>query len=175
MELAKEKLAASTQQWPDDTDALLALSTVGVATRDGAAALLAAERAYKASPKNEDALAQLAFVADGMGKNDAALRALNELLISNPSSQEFRLKRMVSMVAANNWEQAELDCRELLHTNPLQPTARLIHGLCLYGSGEKAAGRREVDIAMNLATSQQQRASIKAWFDRFVAWQAKAE
>jgi hypothetical protein len=45
----------------------------------------------------------------------------------------------------------------------------------LYGSGEKAAGRREVDIAMNLATSQQQRASIKAWFDRFVAWQAKAE
>jgi hypothetical protein len=175
LELAKEKLTTSTQQWPDDTDALLALSTIGVATRDGATALLAAERAYKASPKNEDVLAQLAFVADGTGKIELSLRALNELLISNPSSQEFRLKRMVSMVAAENWEQAELDCRELLHTNPLQPTARLIHGLCLYGSGEKAAGRREVEVAMNLATSQQQRASIKAWFDRFVAWQAKAE
>lgn len=175
LELAKEKLTASTERWPDDTDALLALSTLGVATRDGAAALSAAEKAYKASPKNEDVLAQLAFVADGTGKIELSLRALNELLISNPSSQEFRLKRMVSMVAAENWEQAELDCRELLHTNPLQPTARLIHGLCLYGSGEKAAGRREVEIAMNLATSQQQRASIKAWFDRFVAWQAKAE
>jgi hypothetical protein len=45
----------------------------------------------------------------------------------------------------------------------------------LVGQGEKAAGRREVEIAKHLATTPQQRAFIQGWFDRFLAWQATLE
>jgi hypothetical protein len=45
----------------------------------------------------------------------------------------------------------------------------------LYGSGDKSAGRKEVDIAMNLASTQQQKMMIQTWFNRFVAFQAKNE
>jgi hypothetical protein len=48
-------------------------------------------------------------------------------------------------------------------------------GMCLYGQGEKGAGRQQVDIALNLATSQQQKAMIQTWFNRFVAFQSKSE
>jgi len=98
-----------------------------------------------------------------------------ELWNANPSSQDYRLKRMVMYVSGGDFFQAEAECRELLRINPLQPTARLVLGMCLYGAGEKKAGRKEIDIALNLATSPQQRDAIQGWFDRFVAWQAKSQ
>jgi len=138
-------------------------------------ALAAMQSAMRAAPRNEKVLAQLSFVAEIAGKLDLAIGALNDLVAINPSSTDYRLKRMVMQVANGDFYEAQAESQELLRINPLQPTARLIMGMCLYGQGDKTAGRREVDIAMNLATSQQQKATIQTWFNRFVAFQSKSE
>jgi predicted CXXCH cytochrome family protein len=173
--MAKERLTESLERWPDDVDAWLAMCTVGVGYADAKQAFAAAENAYKVAPKNEDVLVQLAYAAEVSGQLERSQRALNELLLLNPTSQDYRLKRMASLVAIGDWYEAETASRELLQLNPLQPTAHMVLGLCLYGDGNKAAGRRQVEIALLLATTPQQRASIQGWFDRFVAWRAKSE
>ncbi|MFN7731227.1 MAG: cytochrome c3 family protein, partial [Pirellula sp.] len=175
LNLAKDKLTRSLERWPDDLDAWLALSNVGVGLADGNLAWTSAESAYKRAPKNEDVLVQLAFAAEGAGQLERSRTAYNALLQLNPASQDYRLKRMASLVASGDWSAAESDALELLRVNPVQPTARLVRGLCLIGQGEKAQGRREVEIAKHLATSPQQRAFIQGWFDRFLAWQATLE
>jgi predicted CXXCH cytochrome family protein len=175
LNLAKDKLTRSLERWPDDLDAWLALSNVGVGLADGNLAWTSAESAYKRAPKNEEVLVQLAFAAEGAGQLERSRTAYNALLQLNPASQDYRLKRMASFVASGDWSAAESDALELLRVNPVQPTARLVRGLCLVGQGEKAQGRREVEIAKHLATNPQQRAFIQGWFDRFLAWQATLE
>ena len=175
LDQAKSRLQAAVEASPEDIDAWIALSTVEIGYGNPAGALDAMQSAMRAAPKNEDVLAQLSFVAEVAGRLDLAIGALNDLIAINPSSTDYRLKRMVMQVANGDFYQAQAESQELLRINPLQPTARLISGMCLYGQGEKAAGRREVDIAMNLATSQQQKLMIQTWFNRFVAFQSKAE
>lgn len=175
LEQAKSRLQAAVQASPEDIDAWIALSTVEIGSGNPTGALEAMQSAMRASPKNEDVLAQLSFVAEVAGRLDLSIGALNDLVAINPSSTDYRLKRMVMQVADGDFYQAQAESQELLRINPLQPTARLISAMCLYGQGEKAAGRREVEIAMNLATSQQQKAMIQTWFNRFVAFQTKAE
>jgi tetratricopeptide (TPR) repeat protein len=175
LEQAKSRLQAAVQASPDDIDAWIALSTVEIGSGNPTGALEAMQSAMRASPKNEDVLAQLSFVAEVTGRLDLSIGALNDLVAINPSSTDYRLKRMVMQVADGDFYQAQAESQELLRINPLQPTARLISAMCLYGQGEKAAGRREVEIAMNLATSQQQKAMIQTWFNRFVAFQTKVE
>ncbi|MFN9346128.1 MAG: tetratricopeptide repeat protein, partial [Planctomycetota bacterium] len=151
------------------------LSTVELGSGNPDAALAAMQSAMRAAPRNEKVLAQLSFVAEIAGKLDLAIGALNDLVAMNPASTDYRLKRMVMQVAKGDFYEAQSESHELLRINPLQPTARLIMGMCLYGQGDKTAGRREVDIALNLATSQQQKATIQTWFNRFVAFQSKSE
>jgi len=175
LEEAKKRLMEAVERVPSDIDAWIALSTVEIGMGDPNAALAAMQSAMRIAPRNEKVLAQFAFVAELAGKLDLAIAALNDLVGINPSSNDYRLKRMVMQVANGDFYQAYAESQELLRINPLQPTARLILGMCLYGQGQKAAGRNEVDIAMNLATSQQQKAMILTWFNRFVAFQSKAE
>jgi tetratricopeptide (TPR) repeat protein len=175
LDQARVRLREAVERSPEDTDAWIALSTVEVGSGNPNGALAAMQSAMRAAPRNEDVLAQFAFVAEIAGKLDLAIGALNDLVAINPSSTDYRLKRMVMQVANGDFYQAQAESQELLRINPLQPTARLIQGMCLYGQGDKAAGRREVDIAMNLASSQQQKAMIQSWFNRFVAFQSKTE
>jgi Flp pilus assembly protein TadD len=175
LDQARVRLREAVERSPEDTDAWIALSTVEVGSGNPNGAFAAMQSAMRAAPRNEDVLAQFAFVAEIAGKLDLAIGALNDLVAINPSSTDYRLKRMVMQVANGDFYQAQAESQELLRINPLQPTARLIQGMCLYGQGDKTAGRREVDIAMNLASSQQQKAMIQSWFNRFVAFQSKTE
>lgn len=172
---AKGRLSKSLERTPDDIDAWIALSTVEIGLGNANAALDAMQNAMRVAPKNEKVLGQLAFVAEIAGKLELAVGALNDLVAINPSSNDYRLKRMVMQVANGDFYQAYAESQELLRINPLQPTAHLILGMCLYGQGEKSAGRKEVDIAMNLATTQQQKEMILTWFNRFVAFQSKSD
>jgi Flp pilus assembly protein TadD len=175
LEQARTRLQQALERSPDDIDAWISLSNVEIGSGNAEAALAAMQSAMRVAPRNEEVLAQLSYVAEIGGKMELAIGALNDLVAINPSSTDYRLKRMVMQVANGDFYQAQAESQELLRINPLQPTARLISGMCLYGQGEKAAGRREVDIAMNLATSQQQKAMIQTWFNRFVAFQSKTE
>ena len=172
---SKELLSKSLELWKNDTDGWLALSSLEMGAGNPQGAIQALQSAMRANPKDENVLSLLAFMAESTGRLELALGALNDLISVNPSSQDYRLKRMVMYVSGGDFFQAEAECRELLRINPLQPTARLVLGMCLYGAGEKKAGRKEIDIALNLATSPQQRDAIQGWFDRFVAWQAKSQ
>lgn len=172
---SKELLSKSLELWKNDTDGWLALSSLEMGAGNSQGAIQALQSAMRANPKDENVLSLLAFMAESSGRLELALGALNDLIAANPSSQDYRLKRMVMYVSGGDFFQAEAECRELLRINPLQPTARLVLGMCLYGAGEKKAGRKEIDIALNLATSPQQRDAIQGWFDRFVAWQAKSQ
>lgn len=172
---SKELLSKSLDLWKNDTDGWLALSSLEMGAGNSQGAIQALQSAMRANPKDENVLSLLAFMAESSGRLELALGALNDLIAANPSSQDYRLKRMVMYVSGGDFFQAEAECRELLRINPLQPTARLVLGMCLYGAGEKKAGRKEIDIALNLATSPQQRDAIQGWFDRFVAWQAKSQ
>lgn len=172
---SKELLSKSLEIWKNDTDGWLALSSLEMGAGNSQGAIQALQSAMRANPKDENVLSLLAFMAESSGRLELALGALNDLIAANPSSQDYRLKRMVMYVSGGDFVQAEAECRELLRINPLQPTARLVLGMCLYGAGEKKAGRKEIDIALNLATSPQQRDAIQGWFDRFVAWQAKSQ
>jgi hypothetical protein len=174
-EQARKRLKEALQKHPDDIDAWISLSNLELGSGTLDAALAAMQSAMRAAPKNEEVLAQLSFVAEIAGNLDLAIGALNDLIAMNPSSTDYRLKRMVMQVVKGDFYQAQAESQELLRMNPLQPTARLIMGMCLYGQGEKGAGRQQVDIALNLATSQQQKAMIQTWFNRFVAFQSKSE
>lgn len=173
--MARELLGASLQEWRDDTEGWLALSSLEMGAGNGQGAVQALQSAMRSNPKDENVLSMLAFMAESTGRMELAFGALSDLVAFNPSSQDYRLKRMVMFMSAGDFYQAEAESRELLRMNPLQPTARLVLGICLYGAGEKKGGRKEVDTALSLATSAQQRAAIQGWFDRFLAWQAKSE
>jgi predicted CXXCH cytochrome family protein len=175
LNFALERLTDALSRWPDDVDTWLALSVVHTANNEPAKALEAAEKAMLVSPRNEAVLAQLAEVTDGAGKLEQSQSALTELLQLHPTSPDYLLKRMISRVASGDWIGADSDCSALLAINPVSPTARLVRGLILYGNGDEKAGRSEVDTAMALATTPQQRTSIKGWFDRFVAWRSKVK
>lgn len=173
--MSRELLGASLQEWRDDTEGWLALSSLEMGAGNGPGAIQALQSAMRSNPKDENVLSMLAFMAESTGRMELAFGALSDLVAFNPSSQDYRLKRMVMFMSAGDFFQAEAESRELLRMNPLQPTARLVLGICLYGAGDKKGGRKEVDTALSLATSAQQRAAIQGWFDRFLAWQAKSE
>lgn len=173
--MSRELLGESLREWKDDTDGWLALSSLEMGAGNGQGAINALQSAMRANPKDENVLSMLAFMAESTGRMELAFGALSDLVAFNPSSQDYRLKRMVMFMSAGDFYQAEAESRELLRMNPMQPTARLVLGICLYGAGDKKGGRKEVDTALSLATSAQQRAAIQGWFDRFIAWQAKSE
>jgi Flp pilus assembly protein TadD len=175
VEQARAMLKEALERSPDDIDAWIALSTAEIAIGNPDAALAAIQTAMRAAPKSEEVLAQVAYVAEVAGRLDLSIAALNDLVANNPGSTDYRIKRMVMQVANGDFYEAQAESQELIRINPLQPTARLIQGMCLYGSGDKSAGRKEVDIAMNLASTQQQKMMIQTWFNRFVAFQAKNE
>lgn len=173
--MARELLGESLKVWKDDTEGWLALSSLEMGAGNGQGAINALQSAMRSNPKDENVLSMLAFIAESTGKMELAFGAISDLVAFNPSSQDYRLKRMVMFMSAGDFFQAEAESRELLRMNPMQPTARLVLGICLYGAGDKKSGRKEVDTALSLATSAQQRAAIQGWFDRFIAWKAKSE
>ena len=175
VEQARTMLKEALERAPDDIDAWIALSTAEIAIGNPDAALAAMQSAMRAAPKSEEVLAQVAYVAEIAGRLDLAIAALSDLVANNPGSPAYRIQKMVMQVANGDFYEAQAESQELIRTNPLQPTARLVLGMCLYGSGDKSAGRKEVDIAMNLASTQQQKLMIQTWFNRFVAFQAKNE
>ena len=174
-EQAKKRLRATVQRSPDDWEAWVALSSIEAANGDLRSAWGIIEGAIKASPKNEGVLAQAANIAELGGQMELGVGVMTDLIALNPASQDYRLRRMMMFVSMGEFGEAEVESRELLKINPLQPTARLVLGMCLHGAGKKVEGRREVDYALNIATSENQKASIQAWYNRFVAWRAKSE
>ncbi len=175
LEKARAKLTKSLEKWRDDTDGWLALSETERLSGDMAAALTAAQNGLISAKSSEMLWAQVAMLADATNQPDLAFEALSQLLSRVPHSHEYLAKRMLTGVVLGNWDQAEADCRELLRINPVFPSAHLVLGMSLYGNGNKAEGRRQVEIASELATTPAQRASIQAYFDRFVAWRSQFE
>ena len=175
LEKARTKLTQSLKRWPDDVDARLALSETEKLSGNMAAALAAAQEGLKQSPRNEYLLAQVANLADASNQSDLAFEMLSQLINQVPRSHDYRAKRMFTAVSLGRWDEAEEDCRELLRINPLFPTAHLVRGMRLHGDGYRADAKREVNTALELATTPAQRASIQSWFDRFVAWRAKLD
>jgi len=175
LERARTKLAESLKTWPEDVDAWLALSEAENLSGDMPKALAVAQDGLKQSPRNEKLLTQVASLADANKQPELALEILSQLISQVPRSHDYRAKRMFTAVSLGRWDQAEEDCRELLSINPLLPTAHLVQAMQLHGDGRRAEARREVNIALELATSPDQRATIQSWFDRFVAWRAKLD
>jgi tetratricopeptide (TPR) repeat protein len=175
LEKARAKLSQSLKTWPNDVDAWLALSETESMSGNMPAALSAAQDGLKQSPRNEKLLAQVASLADASNQPELALEILSQLISQVPRSHDYRAKRMFTAVSLGRWDQAEEDCKELLSINPLFPTAHLVQAMQLHGDGRRAEAKREVTIALELATSPDQRATIQSWFDRFVAWRAKLE
>jgi predicted CXXCH cytochrome family protein len=173
LEKARVKLTDALRRWPDDVDAWLALSETEKWSGNMPAALTAAQNGLQQVPDNEDLLSQVANLADAANQPELAWNMLNRLLVMVPSSHDYLAKRMLTGVTLGNWEQAEKDCRELLRLNPLFPSARLVRAMTLFGDGQKAEARREIDAALALATTPAQKGTIQSWFDRFVAWRSK--
>jgi len=173
LEKARAKLAQSLERWPDDVDAWLALSEAEKLSDNMPGALAVAREGLKQSPRNEYLLAQAANLADANNQPELALEILSQLISQVPRSHDYRAKRMFTAVSLGQWDQAEEDCRELLSLNPLFPTAHLVQAMQLHGDGQRVEAKREIKIALELATSPAQRATIQSWFDRFVAWRAK--
>ncbi|MBU6239438.1 MAG: hypothetical protein KGQ51_16570 [Planctomycetes bacterium] len=175
LENARAMLSQSLNRWPDDVDAWLALSETEKMSGNMQAALSAAQEGLKLSPRNEYLLAQVANLADVSNQPELAFEILNQLIQEVPRSHDYRAKRMFTAVTLGRWDQAEEDCRELLSINPLFPTAHLVQAMRLHGDGQRAEAKREVNTALELATTPSQRATIQSWFDRFVAWRAKLD
>jgi hypothetical protein len=173
LEKARTQLTQSLQRWPDDIDAWLALSETEKWSGNMPAALAAAQEGLKHSPKSEKLLAQVANIADAVNQPELAFDSLNQLIAQVPTSHDYLARRMLTGVTLGRWDQAEADCRELLRLNPLFPMAHLVMGMSLHGSGQKVDARREINTAIELATTPAQKASIQSWFDRFVAWRSK--
>lgn len=175
IEKARSKLTQSLEKWPEDIDAWLALSETEKWSGNMPAALAAAQQGLKQSPKHELLLAQVANLADATNQPELAFEILSQLIQQVPQSQDYRAKRMFTAVTVGRWDLAEEDSRELLSMNPLFPAGYLVRGMQLHGDGQRAEGRREVNKALELATTPAQRATMQSWFDRFVAWRAKLD
>lgn len=172
---ARLRLRKSLERWPDDTQAWIALSAVEAATGDLEPALNVMKEAAKIAPNDEAVLSQAANIAELAGQVDTAIALMNDLVAMNPASHDYRIRRMMMYMSSGDFYRTEAESREILRMNPLQPMARLVLGLCLYGEGRKDEAQAEVNHAMQLATSKQQQASIQSWFQRFVAWRSKAQ
>jgi len=175
LDQAKSKLRKSLERWPDDSPAWIALSAVEAGLGNLESAMRVMQAAMKVSPQDEAVLSQAANVAELAGQADAAIAIMNDLVAMNPASHDYRIRRMMMYMSSGDFYRTEAESRELLRINPLQPMARLVLGLCLYGEGETAAAEVEVNNAIQLATSKQQKASIQSWFNRFVAWRSQTK
>lgn len=173
LDRARTHLAEAVKRWPNDAEAWIALSETEKWSGNMTEALNAAENGLKHANQNEDLLVQIANLADATGASERSLAMLSYLVNLVPNSHDYRIRRMLAYVAAGQWDQAEEDCKFLLNINPLQPSAHLVLGMSLYGNGQKQEGRRELLIALELATSENQRKSFQAYFDRFVAWRSQ--
>jgi tetratricopeptide (TPR) repeat protein len=100
----------------------------------------------RANPKDENVLSLLAFMAESSGRLELALGALNDLIAANPSSQDYRLKRMVMYVSGGDFFQAEAECRELLRINPLRRQQGWC-SVCAY----TAQGRKRLDAKKSIS------------------------
>jgi tetratricopeptide (TPR) repeat protein len=174
LDQAKSRLKKSLEKWPDDTQAWIAFSAVEAASGNLESAMSVMQAAAKIAPKDEAVLSQAANIAELAGQVDAAIALMNDLVAINPASHDYRIRRMMMYMSSGDFFRTEAESRELLRINPLQPMARLVLGLCLYGEGQKDAAQAEVNHALQLATSKQQQASIQSWFQRFVAWRSQA-
>ena len=172
---AKVRLKKSLETWPDDTQAWIAFSAVEAASGNLESAMRVMQAAVKIAPKDEAVLSQAANIAELAGQVDIATALMNDLIAMSPASHDYRIRRMMMYMSSGDFYRTEAESREILRMNPLQPMARLVLGLCLYGEGQKDAAQAEVDHALQLATSKQQRSSIQSWFERFIAWRSKAK
>jgi tetratricopeptide (TPR) repeat protein len=172
---AKVRLKKSLETWPDDTQAWIAFSAVEAASGNLESAMRVMQAAVKIAPKDEAVLSQAANIAELAGQVDIAIALMNDLIAMSPASHDYRIRRMMMYMSSGDFYRTEAESREILRMNPLQPMARLVLGLCLYGEGQKDAAQAEVDHALQLATSKQQRSSIQSWFERFIAWRSKAK
>lgn len=172
---ARSRLKKSLEIWPDDTQAWIAFSAVEAASGDLTSALKVMQAAAKIAPRDEAVLSQAANIAELAGQVDIAIVFMNDLVAMNPASHDYRIRRMMMYMSSGDFYRTEAESRELLRMNPLQPMARLVLGLCLYGEGKKEAAQAEVNHALKLATSKQQQASIQSWFQRFIAWRSQAK
>ncbi|HUR53213.1 MAG TPA: tetratricopeptide repeat protein [Gemmataceae bacterium] len=164
--LAADRLTQSLQTWRGDAPAWVALATARGARGEFRDRLDAATAAAKLAPESDLALGELAEAAALANRLDAALDAANTLVGRNPRSVEFLLLRAVVFQRQKEWEKAEADCRAALRIHPLHPQARLYLALCRHRRGDPADGRRELDAAVQLATTQRQKDGLRDWYDR---------
>ena len=158
---AESRLSESLRRWPGDAEAWDVLAGIRTVRRDPPGVTEAARNALTLTPDSEPALNRLVAAAAADGKTEEALRAADRLVALNPGTVEYRLTRASVRTRTGDWKSAEDDCRAALAIHPLHPQAHLYLGVCLHKEGNAAAGEREKNTAVGLATSPRTRASFE--------------
>jgi hypothetical protein len=161
----EEKMDRALTRWPGDGAAWLTRARMHAARNNGTDAVAAARRAVELQPDGELSLMQLAATALVADDFDLAIRTCDKLIPMNPSCATHLLTRAGAYFWKKDWEKAETDCRAALAIQPLHANSRFMLAVCRHKRGDPAAGRRELDIVLQLTPNSQQRASLAKWYD----------
>ena len=161
----EEKMDRALTRWPGDGAAWLTRARMHAARNNGTEAVAAARRAVELQPGGELSLMPLAATALVADDFDLAIRTCDKLILMNPSCATHLLTRGGAFFWKKDWEKAETDCRAALAIQPLHANGRFMLAVCRHKRGDSAAGRRELDIVLQLTPTSQQRASLAKWYD----------
>lgn len=160
------RLQPSVERWPTDFDALRALASAHVHCDENNEAFDAASKAREIRPDDESVLAELARILDATGRFEQSQSITNQLHKQSPHSLEYAISRLLNHLKSNRWNEAESDSRSILARYPLQPMAHLTLAVTLFRKGDQAAGRKEFQTALRLATTAPQKRNFEELFER---------
>jgi hypothetical protein len=136
-------LEAALRRDPDDLVAVEAKGYALALQEQSTEALAEFEAVLAKAPDREPALVGAAWMAEALGKSDAALGYWRRAVAANPWAAEYRRSLTLLLVKKEAWADAGPHCQAWLRLDPLSAEARAARVSCLLAAGDKAGARAE--------------------------------
>ena len=145
---------------PTDVGSLINLAS-NVGDRNSAEARKLLELALRTDPKSARAHFNLALLSKNAGDMQGSFKGLQKAVELEPETSEFRRQLLSLLLSQSRWDEAIIQCQQLLKQNVADWNSRYTLGRILISRGKEEEGERELQKAQEIRQSQQKRETVQ--------------
>jgi hypothetical protein len=165
--MAQQHLEASLTEWPNDVSVLEAMAELCAAQGRTELALKLVKEALARVPDEEHALSFAVTIAMQARDTAFAEECAAKIVEMNPRSYMQLMTRAKVRMELHKFAEAEADFRAAIRENPTCLPLRANLAACLQRAGDRLTAERELKIALSMAGTTDEAASIQRLFDYF--------
>ncbi len=163
--MAKARLETSLKKWPNDVPVLETLAQVLAHQGRSDQALQSIKKVVTLVADRERTLSLAVKIALRVGDAAFAEECANKIVEMNPTSFRHRMTRGLLRLELQKLAEAEEDFRAAIIQNPTHCQLRVILAACLQRQNHPEAARRELDVALGMASENIEEWSLQKLFN----------